>query len=208
MKILSVAWSIYDERLEAFRKNCTGGGLAIRNICEYLGRIADSYLLLGQVLVPKMRLGNINIVKSDYNAELKKDKGKDEAYIQYLTSVFAKTVDEINPDIINFHAYGDFAFACIENVCIPRNLLYVVTDHLFISRDDLVRFNEYEGFIALENILYSIPNIQVIAVSHGMKKKIHKNFPFLQDQQVKAIANGTDFRAEYVELIVEKFSYV
>lgn len=204
MKILSVTWNIYDERLEPFMKNCTGGGLAIRNICEYLGRIADSYLLLGQVLLPEMRLGNINIVKSDYNVDIKKAKGKDEAYIQYMTSVFVKAVAEIKPDIINFHGYGDFAFSCIENVCIPQNLLYVVTAHLFIGRDDLTRFDGYEGNVAYANILYNIPNIRVIAVSHGMKKKIHRDFPLLQDQQVKTIANGTDFCAEYVDSELSK----
>ena len=32
-----------------------------------------------------------------------------------------------------------------------------------------------------------------------MKRKIHKDFPFLSDKQITAIANGTDFHAEYIE---------
>lgn len=27
MKILSMAWNIYDDRIKNFKKNCTGGGL-------------------------------------------------------------------------------------------------------------------------------------------------------------------------------------
>ena len=122
MKILSVTWNIYDERLEPFMKNCTGGGLAIRNICEYLGRIADSYLLLGQVVLPEMRLGNINIVKSDYNADIKKAKGKDETYIQYMTSVFVKAVAEIKPDIINFHR--ECLYSAESIVCCDGSSVY------------------------------------------------------------------------------------
>lgn len=199
MKILSVAWSIYDERLERFMKNCTGGGLAIKNICEYIGRKETSYLLIGITILPEMQLGNIHIVKSDYDPEIRKQRGKDVNYTQYMTSVFEKAVDEIRPDIINFHGYGDMAFSCIEHVCIPRGLLYVVTDHLFIGKNDIKLFGQYDSCLEVENTLYSIPNIRVIAVSNGMKRKILKDFPLLKEEQIKPLLNGTNFCAEYIE---------
>lgn len=51
MKILSMAWTIYDERLREFSKDCTGGGLVIKNICEYIGRDVASYLFIGKLNV-------------------------------------------------------------------------------------------------------------------------------------------------------------
>lgn len=199
MKVLSVAWAIYDERLEPFMTNRTGGGIVIENLCEYIGRKEDSYLLIGRIVLPEMQIGNIHIVKSDYDSEIKKKRGKDSIYIQYMTSVFEKAVNEIRPDIVNFHGYGDMAFSCIEHVCIPKDLLYVVTDHLFIGKNDIKLFGGYDNCIEVENTLYNIPDIKVIAVSNGMKRKISKDFPFLKEEQIKTLLNGTNFCAEYIE---------
>ena len=61
MRIISVAWNIYDDRLHEFCQDCTGGGLVIKNVCEYIGRICESYLFIGQCKMPEMELGNIHI---------------------------------------------------------------------------------------------------------------------------------------------------
>ena len=62
MKILSMAWTIYDSRLQEFCDNYSGGGLAIKNICEYIGRLHESYLFIGRFKMPELKLGNIHIV--------------------------------------------------------------------------------------------------------------------------------------------------
>lgn len=199
MKILSVVWAIYDERIEPFQNNCTGLGLVVRNLCEYLGEKEKSFVLIGSCVLPEMQIGNIHIVKSNYNPEMKNVKGNNSEYLQYMTMVFRRAVDEIKPDIINFHGYGDMAISCIENICVPQGLLYVVTDHLFIGKQDIELFSGYDKRLVNENRLYNIPNLNVIAVSHGMKKKMLKNFPKLIEQQVKVLLNGTDFLAEIIE---------
>ena len=198
MKILSVAWTIYDARLEPFMTNYTGAGLVIKNVCEYIGRKEESYLLIGKTKLPKMQIGNINIVKSDYDSEIVKLKGKDSNYIQYMTSVFEQAVAEIKPDIINFHGYGDFNFSCIQNICMPKGLLFVVTEHLFIGKKDVDLFGGYNDKIDKEKLLYSIPGINIIAVSNGMKRKILNEFPLVKEEQIKVVLNGTDFHAEYI----------
>ena len=196
MRILSVAWKIHDDQ---FMNNYTGLGVVVKNLCEHLGRKEESFLLIGSRLLPEMKIGNMHIVKSNYNPEMKNVKGSNSDYIQYMTTVFKRVVDEIRPDIINFHGYGDMAFSCIENICIPQKLLYVVTEHLFIGKHDIDVFREYDEKIVNENRLYNIPDLSVIAVSHGMKKKILKDLPTLSEQQVKVILNGTDFSSECIE---------
>lgn len=196
MKVLSVAWTIYDDRLQDFMGNCTGGGLVIKNVCEYIGKKEESYLLLGKKVLPEIKLDNITIVKTDYNPEMKNVKGDNSNYISYMTLVFEKAVQEIQPDIINFHGYGEWALACIKNVCLKKKLPYVVTEHLFISRADT--FGGYRENVELADVLYRIPGIKIIAVSSGMKKKIGHDFPEIPESNVQVILNGTDFCAEQV----------
>lgn len=196
MRILSVAWTIYDERIDEFVNNCTGGGLVIRNICEYIGRKEESYLMIGMRTFPRMQLGNICLVKTDYDKTQKNIRGHNEEYIQYMTGVFKRVVDEIRPDIVNFHGYGDFAISCIENVCIKYSIKYVVTEHLFVCRNKA--FTGYEQAIKDESRLYKIPDVHVIAVSNGMKSKIMKEYPSLKGDQIKVILNGTDFVPKHI----------
>ncbi len=197
MKVLSVTWTIYDESLQEFMSNCTGGGLVIKNLCEFIGKREESYLLIGKVLLPELQLGNIHIIKTDYDTNMKNVKGSNLKYIQYMTDIFEKAIDNIKPDIINFHGYGDFAFSCIKNVCIKRNLLYFVTEHLFIGADEV--FEGYSEQVIREKYLYNIPEIKIIAVSNGMKQKILRNFPNLMEEQITVLLNGTDFKANIIE---------
>lgn len=197
MKILSVAWTIYDERLKDFMGNCTGGGLVIRNICEYLGRREESFLMIGKIVLPEIKIGNINIVKTNANPNMKNIKGSNRKYIEYMTDMFEEAVNEIKPDIINFHGYGEFAISCIKKVCQRRNLLYVVTDHLFISKQDA--FGGYEESIRAAQILYNIRNIKIITVSNGMKNKILNDFIQIPKENIQTILNGTDFTPKKIE---------
>ena len=62
MRVLIYAWNIYDESLSELQVKPNGGSIAIKNICEYIGRKCDLYLFLGQQKMPAKKLGNINIV--------------------------------------------------------------------------------------------------------------------------------------------------
>lgn len=197
MRILSYAWYIYDSRLEQYVNNCTGGGLVVRDLCEFLGRREESHLFIGQYVFPKMKLGNINLVKTDYRVDMKKLKGKDEAYINYMTGVFEKSVEEIKPDIIQFHDAGDLAYSIIKNVCIPNKLKYVMTCHLFIGKNP--PFMGYETSIPVEKRMVEIAGLNLIAVSSGMKEKILRNYEVCDKEKIVSILNGTNFKAEYLE---------
>lgn len=194
MKILSMAWTIYDKRVSEFSNDYTGGGLMIKNICEYIGRIHDSYLFIGRSRIPEQDLGNIHIVGTDSYPDTEECTDRKEKLLRTMTGAFECAVRKIHPDIVNFHGIGELMQHCIK-VCIDRNIPYVYTDHLFIGSG--TDFKGYDTNIKWEKEVYSIPNLKVIAVSTGMKKKILRSFPHMFPEDITVIKNGTDFNAEW-----------
>lgn len=194
MKILSMAWSIYDERIEKFQNNCTGGGLMIKNICEYIGKKEESYLFIGSCHLPEIKIGNIHIVRTDMKIDDKdNDLVRNETYINNMTKKFALALEDINPDIVNFHGLGVLVQHCIQ-VCVEKKIPYVYTEHLYIGLNEVIE--NYGVSVEWEKMLFNIPQLPIIAVSHGMKEKILQDFP---KSQIKVILNGTDFIAQKVE---------
>ena len=133
MKVLSMAWTIYDSRIRYFCKNCTGAGMVVKNICEYIGRKHQSYLFVGRHQLPAMKLGNIWIVDTsivEYDCNMELDSG--ERHLRVMTKAFSKAIDEIEPEIVNFHGIGILMQRCI-NICREKKIPYVYTEHLYIS---------------------------------------------------------------------------
>lgn len=195
MKILSMAWTIYDKRITGFSKDYTGGGLMIKNICEYIGRIHESYLFIGRFKISEQDLGNIHIVGTDCCPDTKEVcTDASEKHLKTMTDAFRIAIEKINPDIVNFHGIGELMQRCI-NVCIDKNIPYVYTDHLFVGTDANIK--GYSANVKWEKEVYCIPNLKVIAVSTGMKKKILKNYPYILPEDISVIQNGTDFIAEW-----------
>lgn len=194
MRILSMAWTIYDSRLPLFSQNYTGGGLMIRNICEYIGRLHESYLFIGRFKVPEIQIGNIHIVGTDIYTDIQDDScNPEEKHIKTMTKAFEAAVNEIKPDIVNFHGIGRLMQTCIK-VCINKKIPYVYTDHLFIGNANIQGYDKNKEW---EKEVYNIPDLKVIAVSSGMKTKILQNYPNILSENITVIKNGTDFIAEW-----------
>lgn len=195
MKVLSMAWTIYDDKMKEFCNNYTGGGLVIKNICEYIGRKEDSFLFIGKCHLAEQKIGNINFVATDYKiSDNDSDAVKDESYLANMTKKFEIALEKINPDIVNFHGIGELMQRCIA-ICIKKRVPYVYTEHLFISKEK--DFEGYDSNVALEEQLYHIPDLKIIAVSSGVKIKILKDFPFIQEENIRVIKNGTDFIPDF-----------
>lgn len=114
MKVLSMAWTIYDERMKEFSKDYTGGGLMIKNICDYIGKYAESYLFVGCRYLQEQKIGNIRIAGTDFKLHEKEtDTVKDDKYVRNMTEKFRLTVEKIQPDIVHFHGLGELMQQCI-----------------------------------------------------------------------------------------------
>ena len=194
MRVLSYAWCIYDPSLKPFNKNYTGGGVVIRNLCNYIGKYHESYLFLGQVIEPELMIDNINIVKTDYDIMQKNMKGDNKEYIAYMTEVFEKTVKIIQPDIINFHDYGELGESIVKHVCSKLQIPYVITCHLYGAKS--VEYGGYEDVQEASKKMLELPNIKIITVSNGMKRKILEDYGDYDEKRLIPILNGTDFKAD------------
>ena len=189
-----MAWTIYDSRLPMFSNNYTGGGLMIKNICEYIGRLHESYLFIGRYKVPEMIIGNIHIVGTEIYPDIQDDLcNPDDKHIKTMEKAFEAVVDKIKPDIVNFHGIGGLMQRCVE-VCINKKIPYVYTDHLFVGGAEIQGYDKNRKW---EKEVYNIPDLKVIAVSSGMKTKILQNYPNFLSKNITVIKNGTDFIAEW-----------
>ena len=189
-----MAWTIYDSRLPMFSNNYTGGGLMIKNICEYIGRLHESYLFIGRYKVPEMIIGNIHIVGTEIYPDIQDDLcNPDDKHIKTMEKAFEAVVDKIKPDIVNFHGIGGLMQRCVE-VCINKKIPYVYTDHLFVGGAEIQGYDKNRKW---EKEVYNIPDLKVIAVSSGMKTKILQNYPTILSKNITVIKNGTDFIAEW-----------
>ena len=197
MKILLVTWSIYDDRIKEFAKDCTGGGLVIKNLCEYIGRKEEAYLFIGAHKFPKIQLGSFCIVKTDDVPDVAADGDtSNEIRLKTMTKAFEKTLNDLQPDIVNLHGKGDLVQRCIE-VCLQSKIPFVYTEHLFIPRNRM--FAKYDQDVIWEKQIFSVEDLHVIAVSAGMKRAILKDFPDISQDHIVSIANGTDFIPCHVE---------
>lgn len=204
MRVLSVAWIIYDNRLKEFSDNCTGGGLVIKNICDYIGRSIESYLLIGSCSLPAMKLGNIHIVETESIVGSGSKPKVNNQHVELMLKAFEMALCKIKPDIVNVHGIGEFVKKCID-ICNVKNTLCVCTEHLYIGANK--KFEGYDQTVLWENDMYNIPEIKIIAVSTGMKKKIMKDYTQIKEKNICVIKNGTDFKADYVESgIKEKYA--
>lgn len=197
MKILFVAWSIYDDRIKSFSKLSNGGGLVIRDLCEFVGREEEVYLFIGKEKLPEMQLGNIHVVgREKYPDFIDDTLLQEELKLQTLMREFENTITEIKPDIVSIQGIGEFARRCII-FCMEKRIPCVFTEHLYIGIENKSE-DIYERVKVWEKSIYTILGIHIIAVSHGMKKKILKDFPQLE-KSIKVISNGTDFKAEKIQ---------
>ena len=189
MKVLSVIWKIYDDRLQEFADDTTGL-IVVRDLCEYLGRKIESYLLLGKEYVSKTNLDNIHLVDSRSTAE--NNHGK--PHLEIMKEVFEKSLIDIGPDIVHIHDCGDFCRMCMK-ICINRGVPFVFTAHSFIEKDQKIS-SKYEKHINFQREVFTTPNIYVVAVGKGLAHKISKEYPNLKKKQLRVIQNGTGFKPE------------
>lgn len=197
MKILSVAWAIYDPRIEEFCGNCTGAGLVIKNLCEQIGKSEESYLFLGQYDIPNIKLGNIHIVTNISE----RDSNSDEKRMDRLVTQFENILKIIKPDIVNIHGIGELAIRCIY-ACQKYGIPHIFIEHLYIGLNK--PFEMYDRDVIWEKELYNIPNLKIVAVSTGVKKKIQKDFKNISSENIFVIKNGTDFTAEIMHSDLKK----
>lgn len=202
MRILSVAWAIYDSQIDIFCGNCTGAGLVIKNLCEYIGKTEESYLYVGQYDIPNVKIGNINLVSNILNDDIYMNCSRTEK----LCIQFEKVLNKLKPDVVNIHGIGEMAIKCIY-ICKKNKIPCFFVEHLYIGLNK--NFKGYDRDIIWEKEIYNMHDLKIVTVSTGMKKKILNDYGNLNPANLVVIKNGTDFRAVIIKSkLREKYSLV
>jgi len=192
LKILSVAWYIYDKQLPPTVSILNGGGIAIRDITEYVGRTEESWLFLGRGLMPAAQVGHIHIVDTERLCDPEQlctyqETNDNSLRLRMLLACFSRALEDLCPDIVNFQGVGEFMLLCID-YCRAHGIPYLVTDHLFVGQEPPAG---YESLALLENQLFHTPDLRAIAVSTGMKNKILQAYPQIPAANIVSIPNGS-----------------
>ena len=194
MKILFYAWTIYDESLDEMPIKPNGGSIAIKNICEYVGRKCDVYLFLGKNKMHYKKLGSINIVDTfHFQDYIDRELDQNECRLRTMLNAFEETVKKVKPDIINLHGGGELTRRCLMK-CIQMNWIYALTDHLYIGLEKKVP--GYDMSVEWEKQVFKIRGIKITTVSSAMKRNILRDYHEIKEKDVKVILNGTDFTYE------------
>ncbi len=188
MRVLSVTWNIFTVNNGKKELARDGGSLMIHDICEAIGKKVDSFLLLGSFRTSKEKWGNINIIDNSSFLPGERTKANIETWQRGLLNCFRNALEELRPDYVFVHGGGEFSLFVMQE-CIMRKQPFSFVNHLMASGNAGYVGNELE--IQWEKEVYNLPDIHVIAVGEGMRKKILSENKNLKEEQVSAIPNGT-----------------
>ena len=195
MKILFTAWSVYDPRIEKFSQN-SNGTKVIMDICEYVGRKEEAHLFIGAAKLSSMQLEHVHEVGTEqYEDVINEDLPQEELWLLTMMKAFTATLDNIHPDLVSIQGLGELSKRCML-ICKEKGFPYVYTEHLYIGKKEVLLNSD--KIKKWRHNIYTIPDLHIIAVSKGMKRKILKDYPNLIGQ-IDAIANGTNFEADMIE---------
>ncbi|MBQ1735669.1 MAG: glycosyltransferase family 4 protein [Lachnospiraceae bacterium] len=192
MRVLTVTWNVNEPLIDELQSEKTGGAILIRNLAQYIGERCESYLMIGSMKLSGGKYGNVYYVGTKNAEDIVSPSGNPkETKLLTMEAAFDKALESINPSIVNIHGKGDFAYYCIQK-CMKEEIPCVYTEHLFIRRD--ASFGGYDNDVILEDKIYSLQGIKVIAVSSAMRDNILLQYPNINPHDISVILNGTDFQ--------------
>lgn len=187
MKILTVAWNIVNYENNQFSVPNNGYSVMVHNICEYIGRKIESYLLQGWPTVPNCIFEHINVIANAVSKPEEMTSVNVADWQQKLLAQFEATIKENRYDFVFIHGAGEFCLNCVET-CMKKKVPFAVVFHGEAFRQ--AQFVKKE-IVDIEKKMVSIPDINIITVSHGNKKGFLEDYPFLKSEQVSVIVNAS-----------------
>lgn len=186
MKILTVAWSVFERKNNALSIGTNGFAVMVSNICEYIGRKEKSFLFVGAEHVPEMKFGHMNVMGNGNffpDGWTSVNIGK---WRQSMVNEFKKAILSNGIEFVFIHGAGLFNLACIE-ICRKELVPYAVVLHGDLYRD---RQNVKQEYVEAEKKTFSIPGINIITVSSGCRNQFMKDYTNIYPSQITAIVNG------------------
>ena len=190
MIILSTVFHLFTETEQGYEVSRNGGSIMIGNICEYIGRLEQSYVFVGGIRTPAMTYGHMRIVDNTEYLPPSRTKDNVNEWHEGLNRKFRETLSELKPDFVFVQGTGVFSELCIRS-CKDVGQQYALVDHCFFGKKLTVC--EQSETAEWERRVFADPTLNIIAVGKGMRDRILEDFPNLEPSQVESIPNGTEF---------------
>ena len=188
MRIISTVWALFDYKNNNIEVLRNGGSIMIYDICEYIGRIEESYVFIGNCRTKNDNVGSVHVLDNRKYLPPFRDVNNINQWQEGLQRRFKELLIELKPDFVLVHGGLDFSTNCIH-VCMELDQPYAYVNHLGLSGNAGYKMPLREE--EWERKLYSIPKINIISVGNGMRNKILRENKQLSISQVHAIPNGS-----------------
>lgn len=208
MKLLVVASSIYDKDLFAKRRAITGLEIMVRDILDGVSDQIECSMYATHLKNKGAQLGRIKLLSNSNASFLKAVKS---VGLEGYKSVFGECagrpfferidlakatilleyyINEIAPDIVNFHDLNDWNTFLIKRLE-KKGIKILLTDHLYIG----TKKRTY-GYANLRNneekVFKNAPrNLYVSFVSTGMRERFLSDYTDFPSENAFCVVNGT-----------------
>ncbi|WP_028242873.1 glycosyltransferase family 4 protein [Pseudobutyrivibrio ruminis] len=191
MKILSVAWNVYEKCNNEYRVLKNGGSIMIADICEFIGKKEESYLYVGNIAVHEdVQIGDIKLLKNtSYLPEVRNEETIDE-WQEGLIKELNEIIDYLKPDMVFVQGGGEFTYNAL-NLCMKKKQKSAFVCHLYIG-DKRKIIEGYKDNVWEKRVL-SIPDLQIITVGNAMKSRINRELK-IESRNIHVIVNGTKIK--------------
>jgi len=193
MKILSVSWNVFEYKNEGYIPEKNGGSIMISDIAEYIGRIVDSYLYVGNIRTGDAKVGHINLCSNKKYLPEHRTKENINEWQEGLKKGFIELVEQSKPDYVLVHGAGDFAYSIID-ICIEKKIKVAFVCHLYLGKKEGLDASKEE--LDKEDKIFEVPDLKIITVGTGMRSRILKERPAIKEENIVAIINGTKIEFE------------
>ena len=215
MKLLVVASSIYDKNIFAKRKGITGLEIMVRDILDgvsdqiecsmYATHLKNKGAQLGRIQLLSNSCGLFHKVVKSVGARrfmqvLKDCNGRpfrEKMELAKATILLEHYIEEIAPDIINFHDLNDWNTFLVKRLE-KRGIKILLTDHLYIGTKE--RTYGYENLRNNEEMVFNNAptNLYVSFVSTGMRERFLNDYPNFPKEKAFCVVNGTNVKIKDV----------
>ncbi len=190
MKILSTVWNIFTKKNGIYEIQRNGGSIMIADICEYVGQLEDSYLFVGSEKMPRMEYSHVHVLDNGEHLPDYRTKDNIKQWQEGLKKRFKEVLLQLKPDFVLVQGGGDFSSNCME-ICRELDQKFAFVDHLFQGKQGAISDEQTKAW---EDKTFADSELNIIAVSTWMRKRMLETYPNLRPDHIIAIPNGTPYK--------------
>ena len=207
MNLLFVVPSYYDENFKEINRYYTGQAVIAGNLCRNFSDNIKTDIIITGKPVKNINLGYANILSTSLRNLFKNFSFKGLKSIKFhgnvkekLKSLFSflilKQVENYlkssDYDIVAIHDFNESNMGILQ-LCRKIGIKTIVTLHMYIGSDPELRKGAYKQRAMREEFLIGKTDVPITVVSSGLKKRILKDYDYIDPNRITVIPDGTNF---------------